>query len=250
MKKIVLVSGGFDPLHSGHIQYFKSARELGDELWVAINSDKWLTRKKGQAFMSFAERKSIIENLEMVNEVISFNDEDDTATQAIKQVKERNPKARIIFANGGDRKKENVPELNAEGVEFVFGVGGEHKINSSSTILENWKQPKVQRKWGWYRVLQDRPGYKIKELVINPESKLSMQRHKHRSENWYVLKGKVIIKTEYNNFTQEFEFTENKSYTIGQMVWHQGINPTQQYTHILEVQYGDKCIEEDIERRT
>tara|TARA_Y100000287_G_scaffold175058_1_gene164447 strand:- start:2370 stop:3122 length:753 start_codon:yes stop_codon:yes gene_type:complete len=250
LKKIVLVSGGFDPLHSGHIQYFKSARELGDELYVAINSDKWLTRKKGQAFMSFAERKSIIENLEMVNEVISFNDEDDTATQAIKQVKERNPKARIIFANGGDRKKENVPELNAEGVEFVFGVGGEHKINSSSTILENWKQPKVQRKWGWYRVLQDRPGYKIKELVINPESKLSMQRHKHRSENWYVLKGKVIIKTEYNNFTQEFEFTENKSYTIGQMVWHQGINPTQQYTHILEVQYGDKCIEEDIERRT
>ena len=250
MKKIVLVSGGFDPLHSGHIQYFKSARELGDELYVAINSDKWLTRKKGQAFMSFAERKSIIENLEMVNEVISFNDEDDTATTAIKQVKERNPKARIIFANGGDRKKENVPELNAEGVEFVFGVGGEHKINSSSTILENWKQPKVQRKWGWYRVLQDRPGYKIKELVINPESKLSMQRHKHRSENWYVLKGKVIIKTEYNNFTQEFEFTENKSYTIGQMVWHQGINPTQQYTHILEVQYGDKCIEEDIERRT
>ena len=250
MKKIVLVSGGFDPLHSGHIQYFKSARELGDELYVAINSDKWLTRKKGQAFMSFVERKSIIENLEMVNEVISFNDEDDTATQAIKQVKERNPKARIIFANGGDRKKENVPELNAEGVEFVFGVGGEHKINSSSTILENWKQPKVQRKWGWYRVLQDRPGYKIKELVINPESKLSMQRHKHRSENWYVLKGKVIIKTEYNDLTQEFEFTENKSYTIGQMVWHQGINPTQQYTHILEVQYGDKCIEEDIERRT
>ena len=250
MKKIVLVSGGFDPLHSGHIQYFKSARELGDELWVAINSDKWLTRKKGQAFMSFVERKAIIENLEMVNEVISFDDKDDTATQAIKQVKERNPKARIIFANGGDRKKENVPELNAEGVEFVFGVGGEHKMNSSSTILENWKQPKVQRKWGWYRVLQDRPGYKIKELVINPESKLSMQRHKHRSENWYVLKGKVIIKTEYNDLIQEFEFTENKSYTIGQTVWHQGINPTQQYTHILEVQYGDKCIEEDIERRT
>ncbi len=250
MKKIVLVSGGFDPLHSGHIQYFKSARELGDELWVAINSDKWLTRKKGQAFMSFVERKAIIENLEMVNEVISFDDKDDTATQAIKQVKERNSEARIIFANGGDRKKENVPELDAKGVEFVFGVGGEHKMNSSSTILENWKQPKVQRKWGWYRVLQDRPGYKIKELVINPESKLSMQRHKHRSENWYVLKGKVIIKTEYNGLIQEFEFTENKSYTIGQTVWHQGINPTQQYTHILEVQYGDKCIEEDIERRT
>ena len=123
------------------------------------------------------------------------------------------------------------------------------KINSSSTILENWKQPKVQRSWGWYRVLQDRPGYKIKELVINPESKLSMQRHKHRAENWYVLKGQVIIKTEYNGQTQEYDFSQNKSYTIDQNVWHQGINPTQHFTHILEVQYGDKCEEEDIERR-
>ena len=249
MKKIVLVSGGFDPLHSGHIQYFKSARELGDKLYVAINSDKWLTRKKGQAFMSFAERKSIIENLEMVNEVISFNDEDDTASEAIKTLKEKEPEATIIFANGGDRKKENVPELDAERIEFAFGVGGEHKMNSSSTILENWKQPKVQRLWGWYRVLQDRPNYKIKELVINPEARLSMQKHQHRSENWYVLKGQVVINTEYNNISDSVRLDANQSYVIGQSVWHQGINPTSHHTHILEVQYGNKCEEEDIERR-
>ncbi len=249
MKKIVLVSGGFDPLHSGHIEYFKSARKLGDELWVAINSDKWLTRKKGQAFMSFVERKTIIEHLEMVNEVISFNDEDDTASEAIKKVKERNSGAKIIFANGGDRNKENCPEQNNDGVEFVFGVGGEHKMNSSSTILENWKQPKVQRLWGWYRVLQDRPGYKIKELVINPEAKLSMQKHQHRSENWYVLKGQVVINTEYNNVSDSVKLDPNQSYVIGQNVWHQGVNPTSHHTHILEVQYGNKCEEEDIERR-
>jgi len=253
MKKIVIVSGGFDPLHSGHIIYFKEAKKLGDELCVAINSDAWLTRKKGQAFMSFSERKAIIENLSMVDHVISFDDSDDTACGAIyKTIATVGNGKHIIFANGGDRQKDNVPEYDTyhDKVEFVYGVGGTHKMNSSSTILENWKQPKVQRKWGWYRVLQDRPGYKIKELVINPESKLSMQRHKHRSENWYVLKGKVVIKTEYNNFTQEFDFVENRSYTIGQNVWHQGINPTQQYTHILEVQYGDKCVEEDIERRS
>lgn len=139
MKKIVLVSGGFDPIHSGHIQYFKSARELGDELWVAINSDMWLTRKKGQAFMSFAERKIIIENLKMVDEVISFDDADDTAIDAINKVKERNSESKIIFANGGDRTKENSPEQVLKGVDFVFGVGGEHKINSSSVILEKWR---------------------------------------------------------------------------------------------------------------
>lgn len=252
MQKIVLASGGFDPLHSGHIAYLESAKQLGDELWVAINSDAWLIRKKGQAFMNFAERKSIIENLKMVNGIISFDDSDDTACGAIYKLMATHGNSKhIIFANGGDRQHGNVPEYDTyyDKVEFVYGVGGDNKINSSSTILENWKQPKVTRSWGWYRVLQDRPKYKIKELVINPNSSLSMQRHQYRSENWYVLKGSVMIETEYNNVTDTQDLQEHQSYTIGQNVWHQGINPTQQYTHILEVQYGNKCVEEDIERK-
>ncbi len=252
MKKIVLVSGGFDPLHSGHIEYFKSAKQLGDELCVAINSDDWLIRKKGQAFMNLRERANIIENLSMVDHVISFDDADDTACGAIyKTMATIGVGKHIIFANGGDRQQDNVPEYNTyhDKAEFVYGVGGNHKINSSSTILENWKQPKVQRKWGWYRVLQDRPNYKIKELVINPEAKLSMQKHQYRSENWYVLKGQVVINTEYNNVSDSVRLDANQSYVIGQNVWHQGINPTIHHTHILEVQYGNKCEEEDIERR-
>jgi len=66
MNKVILVSGGFDPLHSGHIEYFKAARELGDHLTVAVNSDEWLTRKKGRPFMPFNERTAIIKELECV----------------------------------------------------------------------------------------------------------------------------------------------------------------------------------------
>ena len=86
--KIVLVTGGFDPLHSGHIEYFKAAKELGDRLIVGVNSDAWLERKKGRAFMPSYERVSIIENLKMVDGVILFNDNDGTAIEAIKNIKQ------------------------------------------------------------------------------------------------------------------------------------------------------------------
>jgi cytidyltransferase-like protein len=137
--KIVLVTGGFDPLHSGHIEYFKAAKKLGFLLVVGVNSDAWLIRKKGQAFMPFYERKTIIENLYQVHKVIEFNDDDNSAIDAIKKVKEMYPKSNIIFANGGDRTKDNIPEMIFDDVEYVFGVGGVHKINSSSDILKNWE---------------------------------------------------------------------------------------------------------------
>ena len=86
MRDVVLVTGGFDPLHSGHIAYFKAARELGDILVVGLNSDSWLTRKKGRPFMSWNERSSIIGELECVDEVIGFNDDDGTAVDAISEM--------------------------------------------------------------------------------------------------------------------------------------------------------------------
>ena len=72
MKKIIVVSGGFDPIHSGHIAYLNSASKHGDKMIVALNSDKWLVNKKGQAFMSFNERKIILENIKCVDEVLGF----------------------------------------------------------------------------------------------------------------------------------------------------------------------------------
>jgi len=138
--KIVLVTGGFDPLHRGHIEYFKAAKKLGDKLIVGINSDAWLTRKKGRPFMTMNDRVSIIENLKMVDNCILFNDNDGTAVEAIHNIRRLFPDDIIVFANGGDRTKENIPEMVFNDVEFVFGVGGIEKINSSSDILKNWKQ--------------------------------------------------------------------------------------------------------------
>ncbi len=143
-KIIVLVTGGFDPLHSGHIKYFISAKKLGDYLIVGINSDSWLIKKKGKPFLTLNEREIIIRNLKMVDEVISWDDEDGTAIGAIQKVLNKFTNEKIIFANGGDRNKNNIPELDKfsfnKKIDFVFGVGGEDKINSSSWILSNWNK--------------------------------------------------------------------------------------------------------------
>ena len=138
--KIIVISGGFDPVHSGHISYIKSAEKLGDKLVIALNSDSWLKNKKGKFFMPFSERKKILENINGVNEVINFkDDEQGSAIYALEKIKTIYPNDEIIFANGGDRTKENIPEMSLSDIKFVFGVGGEDKKNSSSRILKNWK---------------------------------------------------------------------------------------------------------------
>lgn len=142
MPRLVLITGGFDPIHSGHIEYINAAKKLGDYLFVGLNSDEWLTRKKGKSFMPWCERHIILANLRSVDDVFAFDDNDNTAIDAIRTIRERNPEQTIIFANGGDRTKENIPEMNCgiDDVEFVFGVGGENKKNSSSWILKSWEQ--------------------------------------------------------------------------------------------------------------
>ena len=139
---IVLVTGGFDPIHSGHISYLKEASKLGSKLIVGLNSDEWLTRKKGNYFLPFKERATILKSIKYVNKVISFDDTDDTANKVIGLARTFG-KGKVIFANGGDREKNNVPEIDTWGsnpqVEFVFGVGG-NKTNSSSDILNNYVQ--------------------------------------------------------------------------------------------------------------
>jgi len=244
--KIILVTGGFDPLHSGHIEYIKSARQLG-RVVVGVNSDAWLTRKKGQPFMPFEERLNIINNLKDVMTAIGFDDSDGSAKDAITQVRKLFPKNTIVFANGGDRTKENIPEMDidVENVEFFFGVGGENKINSSSWILQEWKATKTERQWGYYRVLHEVPGVKVKELTVEPGQSLSNQRHFKRSEMWCVSEGKCVVKCK--NDKQELNLHEFTN--IPKEGWHQLTNPFDVPCKIIEIQYGDLCVEEDIERK-
>ena len=139
-KKVSLVTGGFDPIHSGHISYFKRAKDLSNYLVVGLNGDPWLKRKKGQYFQCWTERADILRHLDMVDAVISWEDNDDSACGAISKCLEIADK--VIFCNGGDRGKENTPEVMGYGenhrVDFQYGVGGTDKLNSSSWILHNY----------------------------------------------------------------------------------------------------------------
>jgi cytidyltransferase-like protein len=252
MKKIILISGGFDPIHSGHISYIKSAAELGDVLVVAANSDLWLRKKKGKEFLSWEERSIILSSLKPVDRVINFDDSDGSAIDAIRKTKELYPEDKIIFANGGDRTKDNIPEMIFEDVEFVFGVGGEDKKNSSSWILEEWKAPKTERDWGYFRVLHEVEKHtKVKELTIDPGQKLSMQRHQDRSEHWFVAEGTATVYTV--NQSTDYEllgiFNKHQSLHIDRTQWHQLCNETNKPLKVVEIQYGDRCVEEDIERK-
>ena len=239
MSKIVLATGGFDPLHGGHIEYFEAAKELGDKLIVGINSDEWLERKKGKAFMPWNERVKIINNLQMVDEVFTFMDDDDSAINFIKQVKAHYPYDQLIFANGGDRTADNIPEMIFNDVEFVFGVGGTNKINSSSTI------DRVQRNWGWYKILYNAMTTKVKELQIEPGQSISVQRHSKRNEFWFVVKGECTASKDDKSVI----LTAHKQFTVPTNTWHTLYNHTNKPCNIVEIQYGECCEESDIERQ-
>jgi len=253
--KIVLVTGGFDPIHSGHIDYLKEAKKLGDTLVVGINSDEWLQRKKGQSFMPWDERCAIISNLHMVDRAIDFDDSDGSAIDAITYLLGiYGSDTDIIFANGGDRTRENIPEMKITDsrVKFEFSVGGNYKKNSSSWILEEWRKPKTNRPWGYYRILHEQgKEVKVKELTVDPGQRLSMQRHTDRAEHWFVSEGTATVNT-INDHSTDKEllgvYTKFQTIHISNKAWHQLCNKGDTPLKVIEIQYGNNCVEEDIER--
>lgn len=143
MKTYYIVSGGFDPIHEGHISMIKAAAQKSDGVIVLVNSDDWLCRKKGKNFMNFNTRRTICENIKGVIDALGFDDADNSACDGLRKARAQYPDATLVFANGGDRTKDNIPETETAkecNIRLEFGVGGENKANSSSWILENWKK--------------------------------------------------------------------------------------------------------------
>ena len=245
MSKVSIVSGGFDPVHSGHINLMLAARELGDQLIVLLNSDEWLSRKKGRPFMNFFERKMVLENLWFVDYVLDFDDSDNSAVDGLEKVVSMyKQKDDLYFCNGGDRNSlDDIPEKGVPGIQLKFGVGGDTKINSSSKLVNEYFSRPAERDWGNWDVLKnyEHLGVKVKELIIKPGQSTSMQRHRYRSEFMFVADGEL---------TNMDRVTEKHNYTmIGQGDWHKLENKGKKDLHIVEIQYGTACVEEDIERK-
>lgn len=217
---MILLSGGFDPLHPGHIEMIRQAAEYGD-VTIALNSDDWLIKKKGFCFQSWIDRAHILRALKWTFSVEPVDDSDGTVCEAIERLSPE------CFGNGGDRTESNTPEVELcmkLGVKPVFGLGG-GKFRSSSAICAKGM---VQRQWGEYVILDEGINYKVKRLTLEPGEKTSRQKHEKRTEYWIYPK-------------------DNKIETVWPGEWHQLINPWKEPLEVIEIQIGI-CEEDDIER--
>ena len=244
MKRIV-VSGGFDPVHVGHLDMLKKARELGDHLTVILNTDRFLKEKKDFIFMKFQERKKILQEFSCVDKVVRCIDKDETVCETLRMLSEQNKVD--VFANGGDRKDiKDIPEYyvcKKHNIEMAFDVGG-GKVQSSSNLVEQFINYKEQRPWGFFENLLEEKKYKVKKLTILPNQKISLQFHEFRNEKWYVVKGKGKV------FIDEkiLECKKGSSFEVLMGQTHSLQNTGKINLEIIEIQFGTKVVEEDIVR--
>ena len=251
----VLLSGGMDPIHSGHIAMIRDAASRASKgVIILLNSDAWLTRKKGKPFMSFDERLSVLSSIRDVAHVFGFNDDDGTAREGIEFAAKSFYRSKLAFGNGGDRKDDSTPSAEHQvckdnGIDMLWGLGGDYKKNSSSSILSNWTRETEQRPWGSFTTYEVGKGYKVKTLSVNPGQRLSLQYHNHRSEYWTVLSGAgAAYVGDQDNILQPVDISQGSTLYIAKGAHHRvsctGTSPLV----IMEAQIGDYVGEDDIVR--
>tara|TARA_A100001015_G_scaffold308582_1_gene406453 strand:- start:6548 stop:7306 length:759 start_codon:yes stop_codon:yes gene_type:complete len=244
MKKII-VSGGFDPLHIGHLRMFQEARKLGDYLIVIVNSDDFLLKKKGFIFMPSQERKEIIEGLSCVDEVVDAIDKDHTVSQTIASICKDNHT--YLFANGGDRAKpDSIPEsdiCDKNNVQLIFNIGGE-KIQSSSDLLKPFINTVEQKPWGYYEVYSEEKNYLVKKMVLSEGKLISLQSHNHRNEIWTIAQGEG----KFTISDKEIIGEKGSTFKIDKKEIHRIENIGKGNLVVIETQIGDQISEEDIIR--
>jgi mannose-6-phosphate isomerase-like protein (cupin superfamily) len=234
---------------------FQEAGKLADNVVVLLNSDAWLVRKKGKAFMDAEHRKGILEEMECVSRVIvQSSDTDDSSSSAIMNFALQHPESKICFCNGGDRKDNKTiresDTCSQYNVALEYGIGGNYKAASSSDLLDNYVSTPVERPWGRYKQLYLGKGYIVKELEIDPGKELSDQFHLHRSEHWIVLSGIGHLKQGATRQMPEREFyvPAGESVYIRPAQTHKLSNPGKTPLKIVEIWAGDILEEDDIIR--
>lgn len=222
IRDIIMLSGGFDPIHPGHIDMINKAAEIGP-VFIILNSDAWLIRKKGFFFQDFNQRKAILSALANVDGVVAASDDDGTVCKTLEQYKPG------FFGNGGDRKADNTPEVelcNRLGIKLVWNLENPITKNFHSSFFLSKKR--VERSWGYYDVLLDEPHIKVKKLVVYPGQFTSTQYHSKRTEHMFYPDGKVTVIEPY---VQHLVRNDDPKHNL----------------EIIEVQQGE-CMEEDIVR--